>query len=98
MVAILLCLNKKLSDLRNRKDTERVYFCVCDGQSKQSPHASCILKADSIVVTTDSFGRFTMKVARVFRFWIEDADLHEELDKFKMFMRTERGKRLPANE
>ena len=92
-----LNVNKKLSDLKNRKDSDPVYFYVCDGKSKQSPHAPCVWKADSLVVTTDNFGRFTMKISRVFRLWIEDADLHEELDQFKEFMRTERGKRLQPN-
>ena len=92
-----LNVNKKLSDLKNRKDSDRVYFYVCDGKSKQSPHAPCIWQADLLVVTTDSFGRFTMKVSRLFRLWIEDAELHEELDTFKDFMRQERVERLGRN-
>ena len=89
-----LNVNKKLSVLKTPKESDRIYFYVCNGQSKQSPHGPCIWKYDTQAVTVDSFGRLTMKVSRVFRVWIEDADLHEELDQFKDYMQKQRGERL----
>ena len=89
-------LNKKLSQLRGRAESERVYYWVCDGQSKQSPHAPAVYILQSLSIMTDSFGRITSRVDKVTRIMIEDAEMHELLDEFKAYMREERYKRLKA--
>ena len=80
--------------MKTPEESDRIYFYVCNGQSKQSPHGPCMWKYDSQAVTLDSFGRFTMKVARVFRLWIEDSDLHDLLDEFKDYILKQRASRL----
>jgi len=89
-------LNKKLSDIRGRPESERLYVWVCDGQSKQSPHGPTVFREQVESVVLDGFGRIQNKISKITKIIVEDGEMHELLDEFKTFMREERYRHLGA--
>ena len=85
-------LNKKLSDIRGRKEGERVYVWICDGRHKNKIHAPIIWREQIESITLDDVGRVQNKISKLTRIMIEDGEAHELLDDFKQYMSDQASK------
>lgn len=89
-------LIRKLSKYRNRAEKDRIYVFACDGITKRLPHPPGLYHLANESVITDSFGRIVSKTTKITRIRVEDSELVELVDQWKLYMREERYKRLPA--
>ena len=87
-------LNKKLSEIRDREEKDRIYFWECPGIKADSPHAPTIYKQRSLSFMTDAFGRITSTIDELTQLTLEDSNIHELMDQWKDYMSEERYKRL----
>lgn len=89
-------MNKRLSEIRLRSESDKILFYQCDGANSRKPHFPTIWKLEVVSIMFDAAGRISFKLNKVTRYTIEDAEAHEMLDRFKVYMGEERYKRLPA--
>lgn len=91
-------LNKKLSELRNKEDKDRIHVWECPGTKADSPHPPALYLVEPITIMTDAFGRVTVTIDKITQLMLEDSNLHELTDQWREWMREERYKRLKTSQ